>query len=92
MDIKKSVLEGWLDIELRKTAYRVGYVSEDTSNVSYEFMLQTIRCLDRESVKDKVDRNYIINVLALMWEHTDHNSYDIRAVVLRFLTRILRLL
>ena len=88
MDIKKSVLEGWLDIELRKTAYRVGYVSEDTSNVSYEFMLQTIRCLDRESVKDKVDRNYIINVLALMWEHTDHNSYDIRAVVLRFLTRI----
>lgn len=75
---KKSVLKEWLQIELNKTAYKMGFV-ENIPSVSEELIMDTIRCIDHESLMEKTPSvNYIITVVGLMWEHIDHDKYDLK--------------
>ena len=69
---KRRVLRSWLEIELHKTAKKMGLV-EKVYETNEELIIDTIRCLDHESImKAEPSVNYIITVIGLMWEHTDH--------------------
>ena len=85
---KKQVLRSWLEIELYKIAKKMGFV-EKTYEASEELIMDTIRCLDHESImKVEPSINYIITVVGLMWEHIEHEKYDIRKIIIKFLSRV----
>ncbi len=85
---KRQVLRSWLEIELYKIAKKMGLV-EKVYETSEELIIDTIRCLDHESImKAEPSVNYIITVIGLMWEHTDHEKYDIRKIIIKFLSRV----
>lgn len=85
---KKQVLHSWLEIELYKIAKKMGLV-EKVYEASEELIMDTIRCLDHESImKEEPSVNYIITVIGLMWEHIDREKYDIRKIIIKFLSRV----
>ncbi len=87
-EIKASVLKEWLEIDFYRTANKIGF-SDSTKYVSEELVVQSIRCLDYEtSVVEHPSVNYVITIIALMWEHTDKQAYDLRKIIVKFLSRI----
>lgn len=82
------VLKQWLEIEYYKTAKKARFISYSVK-VEHRLVLDTIRCLDYMTTvnKDKY-KNYVITVVALMWEHIDKNIYNIKDVILKMLSRI----
>ena len=86
--LKEKVLNSWLEIEFYSTATKTGFIQADV-NIHQELVYDTVRCLDYEtSVSQAPSINYVITVIALMWEYVDHNEYDIRKVIVKFLSRI----
>lgn len=86
--LKETVLKNWLEIDFYNVANKIGFIKEYIS-VSDELIYNTIRCLDYETtVSQKSSVNYVITVIALMWEYADHQKYDLRKVVVKFLSRI----
>lgn len=86
--LKKQVLNSWLEIEFYRTAVKTGFIQAD-STVTQELIYDTIRCLDYETtISQAPSINYVITVIALMWEYADHTKYDIRKVIVKFLSRI----
>lgn len=86
--LKKDVLEKWLKIEFYHVANKAKLISTQ-ENVDDKLIYDTIRCLDHESIMiQEPSANYIITVIGLMWEHINHNLYDLRSVVIKFLSRI----
>lgn len=85
---KKQVLRSWLEIELYKIAKKMSLVKK-AYEASEDLIMDTIRCLDHESImKAEPSVNYIITVIGLMWEHIDHEKYDIRKIIIKFLSRV----
>lgn len=89
-ELIKSVLDKWLEIEYYHVANKARFVNSDgTLKVSYKLILDTIRCLDYlTTVKNNYSLNYVITVIALMWEHVERDEYDLRNFILKILTRI----
>lgn len=86
--LKKQVLNSWLEIEFYRTASKTGFIQSD-STVTQELIYDTIRCLDYETtISHAPSINYVITIIALMWEYADHTKYDIRKVIVKFLSRI----
>lgn len=86
--LKEKVLNSWLEIEFYSTATKIGFIQADII-IPQELVYDTIRCLDYEtSVSKAPSINYVITVIALMWEYTNHNEYDIRKVIVKFLSRV----
>lgn len=86
--LKERVLNAWLEIEFCNTATKIGFICADVA-VPQELVYDTIRCLDYEtSVCKAPSVNYVITVIALMWEYVDHQEYDLRKVIVKFLSRI----
>lgn len=86
---KETLLNEWLEIEFQKTAQKAGYIENKEIEVSPNLIYRTLRFLDRETIKEQgVDTNFVISVIALIWEHIDHEEYDIRPIVIRFLARV----
>lgn len=82
------VLKQWLEIEYYRTANKAKFISHSVK-AEHRLVLNTIRCLDYMTTVDKDNyKNYIITVIALMWEHIDKNIYDIKDVILKMLSRI----
>lgn len=82
------VLNSWLEIDFYNVANKANLISE-RKVVQPDLIYDTIRSLDYETIMtDKPSVNYIITVIGLMWEHIDHNRYDLRSVVVKFLSRI----
>ncbi len=87
-ELIQSVLDKWLEIEYYYVANKAGLVNRNIE-VSYKLILDTIRCLDHiTTVKNDYSINYVITVIALMWEHVDRDAYDIKNFILKILTRI----
>ena len=87
-NIKLSVLKEWLHIDFTNTAYKIGFCQQ-RATISEELIIKSIRCLDYETaVSKKSSVNYVITVIALMWEHIDSDKYDLRKVIVKFLSRI----
>lgn len=83
-----SVLNSWLEIDFYNVANKANLISK-RKVVQLDLIYDTIRCLDYETIMtDKPSVNYVITVIGLMWEHIDHNRYDLRSVVVKFLSRI----
>lgn len=86
--LKEKVLNSWLEIEFYSTASKIGFIKADVT-VPQELIYDTIRSLDYEtSVSKTPSVNYVITVIALMWEYADHQEYDLRKVIVKFLSRI----
>ena len=62
----KQVLYKWLEIDLVNIAKKMG-LSDKSCDVNLELLMDTIRCLDYESViVEKPSINYIILLLLLV--------------------------
>lgn len=86
--LKEKVLNSWLEIEFYSTASKIGFIKEDVT-VPQKLIYDTIRSLDYEtSVSKTPSVNYVITVIALMWEYANHQEYDLRKVIVKFLSRI----
>lgn len=90
MDIlKKEILQKWLCIEFANIAAKTGYIPNIKIEIPFDLIARTIRILDRETTKKReIDKNYVISLIALIWQYIEHDKYDIRILITRFLTRI----
>lgn len=85
---KKQVLNKWLEMDMINIAKKMG-LSGKSCEANSELLMDTIRCLDYESiVVEKPSVNYIITVIGLMWEHVDHTKFDLRKFIIKILSRI----
>ena len=88
--LKNDILEQWLNIEFTSIAHKMGLINANRV-VSYNETLiyNSVRCLDHESIMvASPDVNYIITVIGLMWEHINFEEYDLRKIIVKFLSRI----
>lgn len=87
--LKKDVLNKWLEIDCYEIALKLGFISQNTTKISETLILKTIRCLDHETtIPDSPNINYVITLVALMWEYADHSKYHLRKIAVKFLSRI----
>ena len=87
-NLKLSVLRDWLHIDFTNTAYKIGFC-EHKATIPEELIIKSIRCLDYETAVSKSPSvNYVITIIALMWEHIDSDKYDLRKVIVKFLSRV----
>ncbi|MBQ3545654.1 MAG: DEAD/DEAH box helicase [Lachnospiraceae bacterium] len=88
MKKKEYILRRWLEIDLYSVALKAG-LSKCNVVVDENLIFDSIRFLDFEtSVNNKPDVNAIIGITALMWEHIDKGKYDIKELVVIYLSRI----
>lgn len=86
--LKEEVLRKWLRIEFFRVANKAKLIFKQELT-DEKLVYDTVRCLDHESIiVESPNVNYIITVIGLMWEHTDHNKYDLRQIIIKFLSRI----
>lgn len=85
----QSILQRWLEIDFYSVASKAGFIMK-SSSVNKKLIGDTIRCLDYLSTmkQDNKSTNFIITLIALMWTHTDHEIYDLRSIIVKFLSRI----
>lgn len=84
----QNILDKWLEVEYYAIARKSTFI-EKKLDADYAMILDTIRCLDSiTSNKNKELYNYVITILALMWEHTDKSKYDLKNFILKMLSRI----
>ena len=83
-----DVLKKWMEIDYYHMAYRMGFIDKIVLP-THALILDTIRVLDKEtSMNPSFNSNKIIAILALLWEHTDSNVYDLKDFLLKILSRI----
>lgn len=87
-ELKERVLMNWLIVDFDNIFERLGF-GKSTATISKDIVYDTIRCLDHETTVEKNPSvNYVITLIALMWEYVDKNEYDIRKIIVKFLSRI----
>lgn len=87
-ELKQRILESWLEIEYYTIANKAKFINKKVE-VTEELILKSIRCIDYVSVFEKNEyRNYIITIVALMWEYIDKDKYSIRDFIIKILSRI----
>ena len=84
----ETILNQWLEIEYYYIANKLDFI--ETQTVADDILIKkTIRCLDYvTSNKTQYSDNYIITIIALMWEYSDKNKYNLKDIILKFLSRI----
>lgn len=83
-----EVLDEWLKIEYYFIAKKAKFINK-TIEPDYKLILKTIRCLDYVTTRKYNDsENYVITIVALMWEHIDKQKYNIKSFILKILSRI----
>ncbi len=86
--MNEDILKEWLNIEFDYIANKLGFIHKEII-VSEELLLKTIRYLDYLSTFEKEKSvNKIICIIALMWEYVDLKVYDIRRIIIKFLSRV----
>lgn len=87
-ELTTYVLNEWLQIEYYSVAQNTGFIKNQKSP-SHELITKTIRVLDYLSTMEKdSSENYIISIVALMWEYIDMETYDIKDFIIKILSRI----
>lgn len=83
-----SVLNRWLEIDFYNVANKANLIFK-RKVIQSDLIYDTIRCLDYETIMtDNPSVNYVITVIGLMWEHIDNSRYDLRSIIVKFLSRI----
>ena len=86
--LKEHVLNSWLEIDFYNIANKLGFIKKELK-APVELIYDTIRCLDYEtSMPMEPSVNYVITVIALMWEYANHEELSLRKVIVKFLSRI----
>ena len=86
--MKHEILKDWLEIDFYYIANRLNFIAKKKT-VDEDLIYKTIRWLDYESIMARQPQiNYIITIVGLMWEHVDRKHYDLRPLVIKFLSRI----
>ncbi len=85
------ILKRWLEVDYFQVASKLGFIN--TTIVPGDALIaRTIRFLDSETSKvnrgEKPNVNLIISTIALLWEHTDREKYQLSDFVLKMLSRI----
>lgn len=84
----EEVLDKWLEIEYYFIANKAKFINK-IIEPDYKLILNTIRCLDYvTTTKCGFSENYVITIVALMWEHIDKEKYNIKSFILKMLSRI----
>lgn len=87
-ELKESILKEWLKIEYYTIANKAKFINEQ-DGATHKLILKTIRCLDyMTTMKEKPSKEYIITVIALMWEYTNKQEYDLKNFIIKILSRI----
>ena len=86
-ELKKTILNKWLHIDYYYISSKLGFIHKDF-RITRELIIETIRCLDYVTVMEKQNVNFVITIVALMWTHIDKNEYDIKNLIIKFLSRI----
>ena len=87
-EFAESILRRWLEIEYYAVASKANFISHSV-DVDYVLIADTIRCLDyMTTMTENCQRNFVITIIALMWEHLDKTKYDLKDFALKILTRI----
>lgn len=84
----KRVISQWLEIDFFTIANKLNFISKKKI-ADKTLIFDTIRCLDYITVKyDEKKVNMVIALVALMWTYSDKKTYELKNVVIRFLSRI----
>lgn len=84
----KKIISEWLEIDFFAIANKLHFI-KDTKVADKKLIFKTIRCLDSITIKhDEKDVNLVIALIALMWTHADKKEYDLKNVIIKFLSRI----
>ena len=85
---RNELLKKWLKIDFFYVANKAGLITRKLE-ADETLIYETIRYLDYETIIEKdPEVNYVITIIGLLWEHVDHDKYDIRPLVIKFLSRI----
>lgn len=85
---KQQAVDEWLKIEFSKTAQKAELLKSNHT-INNELILSTLRTLDYLTSNIATnDVPAVIGIIALMWEHVDRKTYDLRDTFVKFLTRI----
>ena len=82
-----EILEYWLHIDFVYVANKSGFISSETI-IRDSYVKKTVHILDKMTRDRNIDKNMVITIIALMWEHIDKDKYDVRQLILLFLSRI----
>ena len=84
----QTILDKWLEIDFYYVADKIGFIKKDVLP-DKKLIMETIRCLDYITTRRKEEeKNITITLIALMWTYIDKKEYDIKAIVIKFLSRI----
>ncbi len=83
----QNILDYWLTIDFKHIANKAGFLAEKEL-VQESYIAKSIHVLDKMTRDANLDKNYVITIIALMWEYIDSMEYDIRQAVLLYLSRI----
>lgn len=86
--LQKQILLEWLNIDFNYVYSKLEFGSRNYE-ITKDFVYDTIRCLDYET-KTKVSPNinYVITIVALLWEYIDKEKYDVKDFIIKILSRI----
>lgn len=84
----KKVISRWLKIDFFAIANKLNFISK--KEVADERLIfDTIRCLDYITIRrDEKKVNTVIALIALMWTYADKNVYELKNIIIKFLSRI----
>lgn len=84
----KKIISEWLEIDFFAIANKLHFI-KGTKVADKKLIFKTIRCLDSITIKhDEKDVNLVIALIALMWTHADKKEYDLKNVIIKFLSCI----
>ena len=77
-----------MEIDFYNVANKIGFITQGKAS-NEELVMSTIRCLDYATTKkSEKNINIIITLIALMWTYSNKNEYDLKSVIIKFLSRI----
>ena len=84
----REILFQWLEIEFYAIANKLDFIGIQKTP-DRKLILETIRCLDYITIKkNEATVNITIALIALMWSHVDKTEYNLKDVIIKFLSRI----
>ena len=86
-NFKENILNEWLKIDYYLMAQKLGF-SDKEYQVTDELIYNTIRCLDYLTSMEKHSVNFVVTIIALLWNHADKEKFNLKDVIIKFLSRI----
>lgn len=84
----KRVISQWLEIDFFTIANKLNFIDKNKI-ADKKLIFDTIRCLDYITIKhDEEKVNIVIALVALMWTYSDKKAYELKNIIIKFLSRI----